>query len=103
MKIQTSLQSICPSCVQWVQNHEKKLSKVQKCFIAFVVIGIALVLVSLTVTSPLFMTIASVGTIVGVLVVVISALLLWLGKIPVEAGCVSITCNNLDVSKTEET
>ncbi|QVE49597.1 hypothetical protein H9Q19_02150 [Chlamydia crocodili] len=89
-----------------MKTHESKLSKINKTFIALVIAGAALVLISLAVTSPAFVTVISGVTIVGVIALVISAILLWLGKEPKllsEPGSESITITNLNLTERQET
>ncbi|MEF9496856.1 hypothetical protein [Chlamydia sp. 04-14] len=106
MSIQEHLKPYCPTVMQFVQTHQSKLSKINKSFIALVIIGTALVLISLAVTSPAFVTVISGITIVGVVALVISAMLLWLGKGPKllsEPGSESITIENLHLTERQET
>ncbi|SYX09425.1 hypothetical protein C834K_0994 [Chlamydia poikilotherma] len=106
MSIQGHLKPYCPTVMQFVQTHQSKLSKINKIFIVFVIVGAALVLISLAVTSPIFVTVISGITIVGVIALVISALLLWLGKEPKllsEPGSESITIQNLHSTERQET
>ncbi|WP_375793810.1 hypothetical protein O1W69_01780 [Chlamydia sp. 12-01] len=89
-----------------MQTHQSKLSKVNKSFIVLVITGSALVLVSLAVTSPAFITIISGITVVGVIALIISAILLWLGKGPkllTEPSNESITIKNLELTERQET
>ncbi|WP_249324526.1 hypothetical protein SBV42_01770 [Chlamydia crocodili] len=106
MSIQENLKSYCPTVMQFMKTHESKLSKINKTFIALVIAGAALVLISLAVTSPAFVTVISGVTIVGVIALVISAILLWLGKEPKllsEPGSESITITNLNLTERQET
>lgn len=89
-----------------MQNHQSKLSKINKSFIALVIAGIALVIIGLTVTSPAFVTIVSGITILGVVALLVSAILLWLGKTPKlfqEPSSESITIDNLNSTERQET
>ncbi|QXE27485.1 hypothetical protein HBN95_00715 [Chlamydia buteonis] len=66
------------------------------------IVGIALVFISLTVTSPAYVIIVSGFTIIGVIALVISRMLLWLGKEPgliEEPGSESITIRNLHLGE----
>ncbi|CAG9046157.1 hypothetical protein NVRI1_00502 [Chlamydia abortus] len=100
MNIQEHLKFYCPTMAQFGQNHKATLSKISKSSVVFVIIGIAVVAICLAVTSPAFVIVVSGAVLLGVLALVISGVLLWLGKGPRrEPGSESITIESLHLEE----
>ncbi|WP_214646192.1 hypothetical protein [Chlamydia psittaci] len=99
MNIHEYLKFYCPTIAQFGQNHKATLSKISKSSVVFVIIGIAVVVICLAVTSPAFVIIVSGAVLLGVLALMVSGVLLWLGKGPKEPGSESITITNLHLDE----